>query len=360
MEINYNIISLIDTLGLLQGLILGILLIVINRKKNKSTLFLGFFIIAYALDLLPVILDDLGVLDHYPEYILLPFKFTWLLYPLFYIYVQQVSIFSNHKKSYKTLIPGILILITGIIIFFQPLEVKKEIEDSLWYELLDVLGIFYSIGIGILTIKWIKKHIAELKNQYASVEYKVLQWARVFVFIGLIFTTTFIISAFFDDNYYFELIISIINVVLLYWVSMRGILQQNIALLFSSPENNTATEKQISSSENSQKLLEKINDFIVNNSIFIKPDLTILDISEGINVHPKRISRVINANLNQNFNTYINSFRIEKAKRLLNSETVNNLSIEGIGKEVGFQSKSTFYDAFKKVTGTTPSRYKSQ
>jgi AraC-like DNA-binding protein len=359
-NINYNLISLIDILGLIQGIILGTLLLTVNRRKDKSTLFLGLFILTYALELLPEILNDLGILNHYPEYTLLPFNFTWLSFPLFYIYVQQVSILSEEKKSYKTLIPGILQFCLGIFIFFQSVEVKTEIDNSLWYALLDFFGVFYSIGIGILTLKWIKKHIAEIKNQYASVEYKVLNWARVFVLIGLIFIFIVIVLAFLDDNYHIDLFIAITNVILLYWVSMRGILQRNVTMLVSLPEKNIVPEKKVSSSENSQKLLKKINDYIVDNTIFIKPDLTILDISEGINVHPKKISGVINANLNQNFNTYINSFRIEKAKALLNSDTVNNLSVEGIGNEVGFQSKSTFYDAFKKVTGTTPSRYKNQ
>ncbi len=361
LEINYNLISLIDILGLIQGIILGTLLLAINRRKNKSTLFLGLFIITYALELLPEILYDLGVLEHYPEYMLLPFSFTWLIYPLFYIYVQQVSIFSESKKSYNTLIPGILVFCIEVFIFFQSIDVKKGVEESPWYVLLEFFGIFYSIGIGVLALKWIKKHIAELKNQYASVEYKVLNWARIFILISLIHTSVIVISVFLDYNSYnFELFIAASNVVLLYWVSMRGILQQNVMMLVSSSMKNNVIEKKDVSSENSKKLLKEVNDYIVNNTIFTKPDLTILDISEGINVHPKKISGTINTNLNQNFNTYINSFRIEKAKALLNSEIANNFSVEGIGKEVGFQSKSTFYDAFKKVTGTTPSRYKNQ
>ena len=89
-------------------------------------------------------------------------------------------------------------------------------------------------------------------------------------------------------------------------------------------------------------------------------ELTIVDIAEKLKVHPRRISVAINSIHQQNFNTYVNEFRIKKAELLLADENLNNLSIEGIGLEVGFHSKSSFYSAFKKVTGTTPSNYKKK
>lgn len=106
-------------------------------------------------------------------------------------------------------------------------------------------------------------------------------------------------------------------------------------------------------------LLKELDVFVTNNEFFKQPDLTIIDVAEGLNVHPRKISIALNSVYNQNFNTYVNGFRIEKAKTLIISEEINNLSIEGIGLSVGFQSKSTFYTAFKKVTGTTPSKFKN-
>lgn len=365
MEINYNIVSLIDTLGLIQGVILGLLLIIINRKKDKSTLFLGLFIIVYALNLLPAILEDSNIIAYYPQYNLLPFDFTWLLFPLFYIYVQQVSILSKNKLNYGVLIPGIFELIIGIFVFFQDNDSKMIIEESLWYNLILLGGVIFSFYIGFKTLSFIKKHTKELKDQYTFTEYRELRWARVFVGFGLILTFTVIASEFFDTGFYFLITISTINVMLLYWISVRGILQQNVETLIPIESTKITVNKSdknnesLIHSESTVRLLQEIKKYIQNEKVYTVPDLTIIDIAEKIGTHPKRISGVINSQLNQNFNTYINSFRVEKAKELLRSDIANNLSVEGIGNEVGFQSKSTFYDAFKKYTGTTPSRFKN-
>jgi AraC-like DNA-binding protein len=59
--------------------------------------------------------------------------------------------------------------------------------------------------------------------------------------------------------------------------------------------------------------------------------------------------------LGKSFTNLINEYRIEKAKELL--ETENNFTVEGIGYESGFNSKSTFFTTFKKITGKTPTEY---
>lgn len=92
---------------------------------------------------------------------------------------------------------------------------------------------------------------------------------------------------------------------------------------------------------------------------FVKSELTIVDVAKDLRIHTKQISTAINKVHHQNFNSYVNQFRIEKAIKLLREQDTN-LSIEGIGYEVGFHSKSAFYAAFKKVTGTTPTKFKEK
>jgi AraC-like DNA-binding protein len=67
---------------------------------------------------------------------------------------------------------------------------------------------------------------------------------------------------------------------------------------------------------------------------------------------------LLNDNLGKSFALFINEYRIEEAKHLLKEN--NSFTLEAIGFEAGFSSKSTFYATFKKVTGQTPSEFKKQ
>ena len=81
------------------------------------------------------------------------------------------------------------------------------------------------------------------------------------------------------------------------------------------------------------------------------------DVAKELNIRPHLISQLLNDNLNKNFSSFINEYRINEAKRIMVSE--GNLKIEVIAEMCGFNSNSTFYSAFKKFTNTTPSKYLS-
>ena len=91
---------------------------------------------------------------------------------------------------------------------------------------------------------------------------------------------------------------------------------------------------------------------------YLTPQLTIDDLSEKLSIPSWHLSRVINTSFQQNFFNFINNYRIEEAKRLMREPTNKNMTILEILYEVGFNSKSTFNDVFKKQTGMTPSEFK--
>ncbi|NHF58087.1 helix-turn-helix transcriptional regulator [Flavobacteriaceae bacterium TP-CH-4] len=369
-NLNYNFQSFLDMVGLIQGTTLGVLLIVLNKRKYRSTFFLGLFLIFLSLKLVSYIAISLQVSDVYPTLFLLPFNFSWLLLPLFFVYTQQVCALSNEKTHYWVLIPGVVSFLAQLVIFFLPYETKLMISQSPWYVLIfTYIGIFYSLAIGVWNLRLLYHHRIEVHNSFSLIESKELQWARVFLIYSLI--TTVIIHILFyisTTNYYFKILFSVFDLIAIYWVSYHGVVQRNvlsvldergryhIPLQVPSETVNTTT----TATEELEALMEKIDNHMVRSESFIHTELTIVDLAEKLKVHPKRISTAINTIRQQNFNTYVNRFRIKKAEQLLRNQEEIHLSIEGIGNEVGFHSKSAFYSAFKKETGTTPTKYKEK
>lgn len=80
-----------------------------------------------------------------------------------------------------------------------------------------------------------------------------------------------------------------------------------------------------------------------------------------VGVHHKTLSQLINQHFDLNFNDFINQYRVQEAQRRMVSGLYTHLTIEGIGKEVGFSSKTTFNRAFKAFAKMTAKEYiKSQ
>ena len=369
-NLNFNFQILLDAIGLVQGVTLGILLMFMNKRKYKSTFFLGVFLFLYALELATWISVNTKVSDSIPSFFLLPFNFSWLLFPLFYLYTQQVSVLSNDKTKYWLLYPGIVSFLAQLIIFSFPLEAKQIIEDSTWHILIfNVLGDYCSWFIGIWNLKLLYRHRIEVQNSYSFIDTKELRWARFFL-IYLLATSIFshIMAYGFPTLIEDYSIFSLLDLIAIYWVSYFGVMQSNVRSVIAKnyvPDNSKEMKKDQNHTpelalEKLENLMGKIDEHMTVSEIFINPELTIMDLAEGIKVHPKLVSASINTISKQNFNSYVNQLRIKKAEILLTDQSAGNFSIEGIGKEVGFHSKSAFYSAFKKVTGTTPKEYKEK
>ena len=82
------------------------------------------------------------------------------------------------------------------------------------------------------------------------------------------------------------------------------------------------------------------------------------DLAEHIQQNRYKVSQVINTYFSKNFYTFLNDYRIKEAMYLLASEP--HLSVKAIMYEVGFNSKNSFYTAFKKNTGVSPNDFRSK
>ena len=105
-------------------------------------------------------------------------------------------------------------------------------------------------------------------------------------------------------------------------------------------------------------LFQNIYKHVVEEKGYINPQLTVELLASVLNTNVKYISKAIKEDTNMNFNAFVNTFRIEKAKKLLRSEEGQKLSLEAISENCGFNNHTTFYQKFKQITGLTPSVYR--
>lgn len=104
-------------------------------------------------------------------------------------------------------------------------------------------------------------------------------------------------------------------------------------------------------------LIGALNDVMREQQLFLNPNLNLALLAKKVGNLQTMVSQVINDNLGKSFNQYINEFRIQHAKDLLVRES--HLNMELVAERSGFNSNSTFFAAFKKITGQTPASFRA-
>ncbi|MCB0732646.1 MAG: helix-turn-helix transcriptional regulator, partial [Ignavibacteriae bacterium] len=101
-------------------------------------------------------------------------------------------------------------------------------------------------------------------------------------------------------------------------------------------------------------LAEKVKTYLRENKSFLNPQLNLSGLAEQVEIHPNKLSFIINEKTGNNFNEFINGFRLEHFKSIANDPEYKNITILGLAYESGFNSKSVFNSYFKKTVGKTP------
>lgn len=97
---------------------------------------------------------------------------------------------------------------------------------------------------------------------------------------------------------------------------------------------------------------------LIGDEFFLDPDMSLNNLAKRIDTNTSYLSQIINDNYNKTFSNFINELRISYVlKKLETEENYHKLTIDHIAEKAGFASSSTFYGAFKKFTGLTPSYY---
>jgi len=108
--------------------------------------------------------------------------------------------------------------------------------------------------------------------------------------------------------------------------------------------------------DDAQYLIDKLALLMEEQALYIDPNLTMPQLAKKLNILTPRLSQLVNDNLNKSFTLFVNEYRIKKAQSLLKQE--KPMKMESISDQCGFNSNSTFYAVFKKITGTTPAKYR--
>lgn len=110
--------------------------------------------------------------------------------------------------------------------------------------------------------------------------------------------------------------------------------------------------------QDAKSLAKRINYLFETEKPYLNPQINLKTVSKRLDIPPHHITEILNGLLGQNFNEYVNNYRVEEFKSLVLDPKYKNFSLLAIAFEVGFRSKATFNTTFKKFTNQTPSEFK--
>ncbi len=340
--ISQELLFFFSALGAFNGLLLSLYFLFFAKPKHISNFFLGAFIFSLSIRIgkSVVFYFNTDLAFHFLQFGLTA---CFFIGPFLYFYIKSIQAEENNiQQEWKYhmcfLVPAILIF--GLVFPF-------ESNVDLWrpYAIWGIYGVWflYSIAAGYY-LKDTVKEIFSKSRETSVFDYWViglftgnlLIWAA-FKFCGF---TSYILGA---------LIFSFMFYILLMLFVFRN---KSGSILFKKEVK--YADKKISDSE-STALISSLKEIVEENKMFKQPNLKLSDVAKKLNITPHKLSQLLNDNLNVNFSQFLKEYRISEAKQILSRE--NNFTFEGIGYECGFNSKSSFYAAFKQNTGLTPAKY---
>jgi AraC-like DNA-binding protein len=97
--------------------------------------------------------------------------------------------------------------------------------------------------------------------------------------------------------------------------------------------------------------------YMIEEKPFLNQELKQADVAAVLNFSVHEISQVLNSQMQLNFSDFVNSYRIEEVKERVATGEYRKYTVSAIAEQCGFNSKTTFYRAFKKSMGVSPSEY---
>ncbi|NQZ75278.1 MAG: helix-turn-helix domain-containing protein [Ekhidna sp.] len=127
--------------------------------------------------------------------------------------------------------------------------------------------------------------------------------------------------------------------------------------------SNPAIDKKVESTISQEEInhySQELKTKMEVDKIFFDTSLTLRGMAETIDLHPNKLSWLLNEKIGKNFNDFINSYRLKAFQEKALDPQNGHLTLLGLAYESGFTSKSVFNDFFKKNTGLTPKAWVKQ
>lgn len=346
-----DVYFIVSGIGAIQC-VLFMLLLLIKKNKRRPEYVLLFWFFVFFIHLIVGITKAV----HSTRITEILIMTIGLLHgPLFFVYAKTILYQRFSRWDILHFIPFVVFTILSFAI-------QRTLE--LTWEIVILIAKLITLIAYPIYVRYLSKKVQRVTNKTSAIPKGNFSWVSsiailflVSTGIGMIRLTTELIVG----VAYFELW-DLIRYIL--WVTVLGFYGLKYGMVYQAEIPDafpTARKKYKHSPLDPQEvsyLKNSITTFFNENTAYLQPDFSLAALSETVNIPKHHLSQVINSEMHSSFYDLVNAKRIEYAMHKIRES--HNLTLEGLGYECGFNSKSTFFSNFKKKTGKTPGEYKKE
>ena len=325
-----------SALGAFNGFILSIYFAINAKKKNFTNYFLSLLLLVLSIRIVKSIFFYFN--PHLSNiFIQIGLSACVLIGPFLFLYLKSYKV---EKLNWTKHVIYYLLVITILGIFYPYVE-----HRAIWSKWI-VCAIYSQWFIYIiLSLKYLRSIFLKIKEKETLKRIDI--W-----FLSIYFGVAFIWLAYSMAAYTSYIVGALSFTFVLYLIVLLLVFKTNSESTFFN-EKEKYKNKEID--KETLNLIDQKLSVIVEKELFLNPNFSLEEAAKELKLTKHILSQYVNEVLGKSFSSLIKEYRIDKAKKLLETET--NYTIENLGYDSGFNSKSAFFTAFKKTTGLTPAEY---
>ena len=339
------LLIIVSSAGLLHGVLFAFFLFFFKKKKTLTNLLLGLILIFMAFRIGKSVMMNFG--DNLePTFIFAGLALLLLIGPFLRWYILGMTRpnFKLPKNYLAEIIPFSLVFLMSFFINKELFENNKVVILILGSVLLLIYFHFaFYIFISWRTLKNVKKNY--IKETQSKSQKSIFEWLYFLIIGFVIIWFSYFLNILDDEVPY--VIGPIVYSLAVYFLSYKAFQLKA-----------TEIDGEVFKENDNTVLFDKISKLIVDKKLYLESDFSLSKLSKLIGQSTQKTSSVINQYAKQNFNDFINYYRIQDAKILLVNTESEKFTISSIAFDSGFNSLSSFNSAFKKFEGKTPSMYR--
>ena len=387
MVFDFNLQSSLLISPFIQGILYFFLILFREKKENPlSDFLLSILLLLSSIKIAYWMLGFAGWYDTHDFFtsfmFYFPFSNVVILGPILYFYFKSLTNvdFKFHKKHLKHFILPIIWLILiyvkfGIdFLFYFPFPETSDFQFGTKgpfaeidkYDIVSIIAYASFIHYVIKTLKEFKDYKMYIIENFSSIDKITFNWLRNMLYaivISVVIMFVFFSFGLFNDgltyyqNWYSYLFLG----ALIYYISINGYsnnYSNKIKLQYIKKQKvRIGSFETIKNNKEIDFWKEKLKNYMEENTPFLNPDISLNELSKKLNNNTSFVSKIINEGFDKNFNDFINFYRTYAFIEKIKNNEHKKQTLLSLAYECGFNSKTTFNRAFKKVFSITPNDY---